>query len=1038
MEESIQIKKKLDDFTKQVDNFKTEFKTSLPYGYDDSMSLQEIQSKYKIIDDYYTKLQSFEHQARQNAELENLFELDMRQYKPLKECLNDLRNLKTLWDLISLVNIQYNDWKNKPWRQIDAGKLQDDNKAFMKQIKDVNKDVRFFKGYQPINEKVNNMQITLTLVESLRNDCMEERHWKDLKTKTKSDFDQKSPNFTFDDILKIKLYKYKTDTEEIVDIATKESKIDKRLKIIESEWSKMNFVFEGYKERFIFGSLDAMIEVLDLNSLELMGFKAQGKYVEFFIEKVESWRERLGRVDVVVNEWLKVQKNWRILVNIFLGSEDIRMQLPEDTKVFEGVNSEFEEIMIAAHDSPLVIDNCTEARKASLVEMSQKIKKCEKALNDYLEQKKKIFPRFYFLSNQSLLTILSNGQNPPKVCEFIGDCFDGLKTLKFEEPPNPNEISKTGVGMYSKDDEEILFVKKFVAEGQVETWLKQLEQQMRDCLYLILVDAKSTSDTWDQGSDNKPREEWIKDYCSQIALLTTQIVWTEDVNRAFEELSSGSEGAMKECVETIKTRITKLIFKVTKPLDVLERMKVINIITIDVHSRDVVQNLYIAKVAEAESFAWQSQLKFEWSTDKNNDVTSRQFCRFDWEKDPKKFKCIIRIVDWYRFYSFEYVGNTLRLVITPLTDRCYITLTQALNLVMGGAPAGPAGTGKTETVKDLGRAVGLPVIVFNCSDQMNKDSMAQIFMGLCQSGAWGCFDEFNRISIEVLSVISTQVKTCLDAQKEKKRKFIFLEEGEISLEDTAGFFITMNPGYAGRTELPDNLKALFRSCAMVTPDLVLICENMLMSEGFALARELSKKFVALYMLSRELLSKQRHYDWGLRAVKSVLRQAGKLKREPSNANIPEDPLLMRALRDFNIVKIVTDDKPIFLRLIQDLFPNATTPNKEASALTKLCEQVTKTKMGLYYEETFVKKCIDLCEILEVRHCVFVIGPPGCGKTAVWKTLIQTHIANKEDGEYDTLNPKAVTADELFGSYTKTKEWKNGVLSVIMKNQNKCE
>jgi dynein heavy chain len=127
-----------------------------------------------------------------------------------------------------------------------------------------------------------------------------------------------------------------------------------------------------------------MIETLDLNSLELMGFKAQGKYVEFFIDKVESWREKLGRVDVVVNEWLKVQKNWRILVNIFLGSEDIRMQLPEDTKVFEGVNSEFEEIMIAAHENPLVIDNCTDARKQSLVEMSQKIKKCEKALNDYL------------------------------------------------------------------------------------------------------------------------------------------------------------------------------------------------------------------------------------------------------------------------------------------------------------------------------------------------------------------------------------------------------------------------------------------------------------------------------------------------------------------------------------------------------------------------------------------------------------------------------------------------------------------------------
>ena len=155
----------------------------------------------------------------------------------------------------------------------------------------------------------------------------------------------------------------------------------------------------------------------------------------------------------------------------------------------------------------------------------------------------------------------------------------------------------------------------------------------------------------------------------------------------------------------------------------------------------------------------------------------------------------------------------------------------------------------------------------------------------------------------------------------------------------------MNPGYAGRTELPDNLKALFRSCAMVVPDLILICENMLMSEGFVLARELSKKFVALYMLSRELLSKQRHYDWGLRAVKSVLRQAGKLKRDPDNEKMEEDPLLMRALRDFNLPKIVTDDKPIFVRLIEDLFPNAKPEKKKPSHLTKLCETTTKNDMG---------------------------------------------------------------------------------------------
>lgn len=217
-------------------------------------------------------------------------------------------------------------------------------------------------------------------------------------------------------------------------------------------------------------------------------------------------------------------------------------------------------------------------------------------------------------------------------------------------------------------------------------------------------------------------------------------------------------------------------------------------------------------------------------------------------------------------------------------------------------------------------------------------------MGLAQTGSWGCFDEFNRISIEVLSVVSTQVKYVLDALKEIKinpAKVMFMfEEEEIQLKVTVGFFITMNPGYAGRTELPENLKALFRSCAMVVPDIVLICENMLLSEGFTTAKDLSKKFMTLYDLAKSLLSKQIHYDWGLRAVKSVLRQAGKLKR--ADPDISEDPILMRALRDFNWPKIVYDDRQIFLGLIKDLFPGIDPEPKVNETLNKQVENATKT------------------------------------------------------------------------------------------------
>ena len=127
-------------------------------------------------------------------------------------------------------------------------------------------------------------------------------------------------------------------------------------------------------------------------------------------------------------------------------------------------------------------------------------------------------------------------------------------------------------------------------------------------------------------------------------------------------------------------------------------------------------------------------------------------------------------------------------------------------------------------------------------------------------------------------------------------------------------FITMNPGYLGRAELPESLKVLFRPVTVMVPDFQLIMENMMMSEGYTTAAELAKKFFTLYKLSGDLLGgnpsppgKQLHYDWGLRALKSVLVIAGSLKR--AYLELREDIVLMRALRDANMPKFVFEDVP---------------------------------------------------------------------------------------------------------------------------------
>ena len=854
------------------------------------------------------------------------------EYNETKATREELGALKRMWDFKANVANVFADWRTQLWNEVDTDALEDQNKGMAKNLRAMGNDNPVMKGWQvfrDIEESIRNMGVVLPLMNDLHKPSMRPRHWAMLaRTCSVKSIDPSNPKMQMNDIMQLNLHLFSDDVNEIVETAEKELKIEAKLAAIEKNWAAIELDYGPSRSNpdiKVIKPGEEVVEGLDADQLELQTIFGMGKFMEFFKDRVIMWQETLGLMGDTLQVWENVTRGWAGLEPIFLYSEDIRSQLPDDTKVFESIHNEFVELMKDA----VGVSNCREAltvdgRVTNLKSMKQRLEKCQKSLNDYLDVKKTIYPRFYFVSAVALLDMLANGTNPPKIMPYLGDCYDALSDCEFVTDPETGEKSNRTVNMMiSKDHEKCPLTEQFTMEGEVENYLNKMTEAMQSSLKDLMSEAGDSASMWDQPGTPLPREKWLFDFCCQAGLTTTQIYWTSETTSALEEYEMGQEDAVKKYLGVCNDRLNKLIELVLLDLKKGDRVKIITLITMDVHSRDVVDKCIADKCEGPGVFLWQQQLRFYWQ-EQTKDV-------------------LIRICDFQTLYFYEWVGNTGRLVITPLTDRCYITLTMALRLFLGGAPAGPAGTGKTETTKDLARALAIPCYVFNCSDQMNFQTMADIFRGLAQTGAWGCFDEFNRISIEVLSVVATQVKTVQDAvlkfsvpgNREVEYQhhppgtppvtlgFFEFDGSAISLIPTCGFWITMNPGYAGRTELPENLKALFRSCAMIRPDLKPICENMLMSEGFITARVLAIKFVTLYQLSSELLSKQPHYDWGLRAVKSVLRVAGSMKRTSKTAT--EAEVLMRALRDFNTPKIPVHDTPVFMRLIDDLFMGLTVP-----------------------------------------------------------------------------------------------------------------
>ncbi|GMH89230.1 hypothetical protein TrVE_jg3152 [Triparma verrucosa] len=954
--------------------------------------------------------------------------------KPLYEELEDLREV---WTAMSPIHTSLEDILDIKWIAVDLLKIKKQYNELLESLRNIPSKVRQYDIFTHVHETIKSYSSNHPLLTELKTEALKERHWKGILKRL--NLTVKYKDLTLNNLFSAGIIKKKKDVKEFLLVAQGEMALEEFLKQVKDHWQGCQLELVLYQNRVrLIKGWDLLFAKLEehMSSLSSMKQSPYFKSVQEFQDESASWEDKLTRLQQIFDAWVDVQRRWVYLESIFFGSADIKAQLPSEYTKFKSVDTDFTQLMRKISQKPNIIDTLQiEGLQKQLERLTVLMTKIQKALGEYLAKQREAFSRFYFVGDEDLLEIIGNSNEPIKVMPHLGKMFAAIKTMKWDDletTKKPNLVIFSD--MTSKDGEVVPLKEKItvVEKAPVKSWLAIIESSMKETLAASLEKAVASQSKLSLSLEQKAEQEkfieWASAFPAQIMILASLISWSMGIEAILTKA-----GDLKSFEKTLNAKLQLMATTVLNDLDAQTRKKFEQLITELVHQRDVTRVLHGQKVESPMDFKWLYHMRYNYNPNNKNLLE----------------KLNINISNASFYYGFEYLGIGDRLVQTPLTDRCYLTLTQALHFRMGGNPFGPAGTGKTESVKALGAQLGRFVLVFNCDEAFDFNAMGRLFSGLCQVGAWGCFDEFNRLEERILSAVSQQILT-IQRGLMAHSKTIELSGRPVSLHNDVGIFVTMNPGYAGRSNMPDNLKQLFRAVAMVTPDRKLIAQVMLFSQGIVSAEELSGKVVLLFQLCEEQLSIQSHYDFGLRALKTLLVSAGGLKRKALTsgglkvegaekmAAIEKDVLIQGTCNNV-VPKLVADDVPLFTSLLKAVFPGSEIQNMDDEVLLAALKKVTASSM-LVPNPVWMEKILQLKQVLGFRHGVMCVGPSGSGKTTAWRTLLKAmEYVDGIKGECYLIDPKSFSKEALYGSLdATTMEWTDGVfthtLRTIIANQ----
>jgi len=975
----------------------------------------------ELLRSYHARMEKLRAEAETVSKAKEALSLPHGRENSLSAALEEVGDFTSVWSALSTIWQSIHELRDTLWTSCQPRKVRQSLDGLVKMTKEMPSRMRQYAAFEHVQNVLRQLLKANSLLADLKSDAIRERHWLKIFKLLKPNKRYSEVSMTLGDVWDLQLITSEAVIRDIIVQARGELALEEFIKQVRDTWQNYPLELVNYQNkcRLIRGWDDLFTKCSEnLNSLQAM---RHSPYYKEFEEDASSWEDKLNRVHVLFDVWIDVQRQWVYLEGVFTGNSDIKHLLPTESSRFSNINTEFSAVMKKVYKSPFVMDVLViPGVQKSLERLAELLSKIQKALGEYLERERVAFPRFYFVGDEDLLEIIGNSNDTTRVAKHFKKMFAGISGVEVNDDNIITAIT-------SKEGEEVRLKREvsLIKMPKINDWLTALDGSVKLTLAELLSEAIATFRPLFTAAelDVLAFQEYLATFPAQIVILGAQVVWTDLVQEALEAAGQG----LSKLYESEVRLLSLLAESVLQDLPVLTRKKCEHFITEAVHQRDIIGKLVKAEAASPGHYLWLLQMRYVYDPDAA--ITDRLH---------------VAMANARLDYGYEYLGVPDRLVRTPLTDRCFLTLTQALCQRLGGSPYGPAGTGKTESVKALGLQLGRFTLVFCCDDTFDFQAMGRIFLGICQVGAWGCFDEFNRLEERILSAVSQQIQNIqigLRNSTNEEKAQIDLVGRRFRVNQNSGIFITMNPGYAGRSNLPDNLKKLFRSVAMSKPDKELIAEVMLFSQGFKQAKEIATQVVPFFDHCAQRLSTQPHYDFGLRALKSVLVSSGGLKRARMQAggdslgedHVIEPQIIVQSIRETVSPKLIKDDVETLIEVQSLDFPGAEYIPADLSKLTSAIEEVMK-EQHLTQSEAWMTKILQLYQIQNIHHGVMMVGPSSSGKSTIWKVLLQAlQKVEGVEGVYHVIDPKVMSKDSLYGSLdTTTREWTDGLFTATLR------